>query len=79
MFDIKEQDILGQTNRLLFNIWQELNRSLFVCPKRLLFNIWQELKAVEKPQKPQEVKPVKKPVKRAKKKTIKKDGGKNGI
>jgi uncharacterized membrane protein YqiK len=26
MFDIKEQDVLGQTNKLLFNIWQELKR-----------------------------------------------------
>ena len=24
MFDIKEQDVLGQTNKLLFNIWNEL-------------------------------------------------------
>ncbi len=27
MFDIKEQDILGQTNKLLFNIWQELKNN----------------------------------------------------
>jgi hypothetical protein len=24
MFDINEKDILGQTNKLLYNIWQEL-------------------------------------------------------
>lgn len=27
MFDIKEQDVLGQTNKLLFNIWQELKNN----------------------------------------------------
>jgi hypothetical protein len=32
MFDIKETDVLGQTNKLLFNIWQELkNRTIFIA------------------------------------------------
>ena len=26
MFDIKEKDIMGQTNKLLYNIWQELKK-----------------------------------------------------
>jgi len=27
MFDIKKEDCVGQTNKLLFNIWQELKKT----------------------------------------------------
>jgi hypothetical protein len=33
MFDIKEQDVLGQTNKLLFNIWQELKNNRIIIPE----------------------------------------------
>jgi hypothetical protein len=32
MFDIKEQDVMGQTNKLLFNIWQELKSNRVSTP-----------------------------------------------
>lgn len=32
MFDIKEQDVLGQTNKILFNIWQELKSNQISIP-----------------------------------------------
>jgi hypothetical protein len=35
MFDIKEIDVMGQTNKLLFNIWQELKKPQEVKPAEL--------------------------------------------
>jgi hypothetical protein len=73
MFDIKEQDVTGTTNKLLFNIWQEL--------KGLKSELPQEVKPAE------EIKhkicqhcnkPHEKPVDYAIcAKKFKKDGGKN--
>jgi hypothetical protein len=49
MFDIKKEDVTGTTNRLLFNIWQELKK-----PEQP-----QEVKPTDKP-KPAKRKPAKK-------------------